>query len=478
MKRGRFAKPGMLAMASAQWGLEFEVEIVEPKAFEEVNGVAVVSVCGPLTHHPEWFWDSYDAVRERVAAAFASSCRAVVLELDSPGGDVSGCYETSRELRAMAKASGKPLVAFVDGLAASGAYSLACAAESIVVPPSGFVGSIGVIQALVDQTAADRAMGLRFAVVASGARKADGHPHAPLTDGAIAEAQSQVDSLAEDFFAWVSEARAITVESVRSLEAGVFHGTRAVTVGLADAVMTKSELLSMVASGKTENRQRADAEAKAMDYKELIAALKQMAEGDGDDADKAKEALKALDGGGDDDKKDDKDPPAKEEKSNEDKEPPPADDDGDKKSSAAATKREAKLLSQIGERDRRIAELERKNEKVAVEDLIAAHPELTESQRTHLRTQSVERVKELLLFMAPTSAAATVGAATRGEGQGSDEVHRAPRLAAADRAELDERMGLGAKKSAVKRNGNVVQFGVMTRDTAEAALAQKKGAGQ
>ena len=216
----------------------------DSEAFRTIDGIAVVDICGPLTHHDEGFFDSYDAVRDRVAEALMSPAPAVILNIDSPGGDVSGCFEAVRELRRMSKASGKPLVAYTDGHAVSAGYALALAAVAVYLSSTAQVGSVGALSALFDQVELDQSLGMNYAVVTSGARKADGHPHAPITDESRAAVQAQVDHVADLFCELVAEVLGLTPEAVRGYEAAIFAGQNAVDAGLADQVAVFSEVLA------------------------------------------------------------------------------------------------------------------------------------------------------------------------------------------------------------------------------------------
>lgn len=226
----------------------------EPKKapFEMRDGVAVVRIDGPLSHHAGWWCDSYDEIKCRVGEALAARSTSVMLVIDSPGGEVSGCFETARELRAMAEAARVPLVTYVDGMAASAGYALACCGSTIYTPQTAILGSVGVISGLVDMTEALTSWGIRVRLVTSGERKADGHPYQAISDGAVAALQSMVDTLAGIFFQWVAEARAgagLTVESIRAMQAGVVLGADAKRAGLADEVVaTLDDALALVAS--------------------------------------------------------------------------------------------------------------------------------------------------------------------------------------------------------------------------------------
>lgn len=242
----RFAPMGALALAPRMYGASFDLEVPEDPAVRD--GVAVVSIRGPLMHHDSYWYDSYDAIRARVASALANRPTGLVLQIDSPGGLCSGCIETSRELRTMIEGAGIPCVAFVDGWATSGAYALACAADKIVVPPSGTVGSIGVLDTLHDVVEANKRFGVNVRLVTSGARKADGNPNAPITDDAIAAAQGDVDALAGVFFELVAERRPLTLEAVRDLQAGIAIGAEAVSLGLADEIGSFDRVVSSLSS--------------------------------------------------------------------------------------------------------------------------------------------------------------------------------------------------------------------------------------
>ncbi len=233
------------------------------------GSVAVVDVRGSLDHHRGYGCDSYEAILDRAREAFsgedvvneairkaywaggtkedaptAQRPKAVVLRIDSPGGVVSGLNETVFALRRMAKESGIPLVAYVDELAASAAYAIACACSEIVMPPSAIAGSVGVISAMYDVTEADAKAGLKFVTLTSGARKADGHPHIAITDAALNAEQRRVDKLAAQFFRIVSTARGIPVEKVESFQAGIFLAREAVAKGLANVVQGWEETIA------------------------------------------------------------------------------------------------------------------------------------------------------------------------------------------------------------------------------------------
>ena len=101
---------------------------------ERVGSVAIVHVRGALAHYKTGGGDSYEAIEERVRAAFDDDPAAVVLRIESPGGVVAGLNETVLRLRATSAERGIPLIAYVDEMAASAAYAIACACSEIFAP--------------------------------------------------------------------------------------------------------------------------------------------------------------------------------------------------------------------------------------------------------------------------------------------------------------------------------------------------------
>ena len=212
----------------------------------EIRGeLGILWIRGPIDHHLS-FGDSY----ERICEAFHDlndnpEVKAIAMIVDSPGGLVSGLNATVRALR---KAKAKPVYAIADEMATSAAYALSCVADEIVATPSAVVGSCGVISTMCSQARADEKQGLDFVTITSGERKADGHPHMPIDEGAIAAEEERVDELAAQFFKLVQESRGLTPDYLRALEAGIFLGADAMEMGLVDDVMDVDDALEAIAS--------------------------------------------------------------------------------------------------------------------------------------------------------------------------------------------------------------------------------------
>lgn len=229
------------------------------------EGVAIVPVLGPLVARAGQIAPdctelrSYQALETDLLRAMRDAeVRGIVLDLDSPGGEAANVMELSARLRAL-RGAGKPIVAAVNTGAYSAAYALASAADRIIVPPSGGVGSIGVVSLHVDRSGEDRQRGHHYTWIAAGARKLDGNPHAPLTDEAAQVIQAEVMRLYGLFVETVAMNRAaagLTAARVAQTEAGLFFGDNAVKSGLADEIGGLAEAISLAAGRMQTGRGR------------------------------------------------------------------------------------------------------------------------------------------------------------------------------------------------------------------------------
>lgn len=217
----------------------------DPPANEQRGSVCIVHVRGALTQFDGDGGDSYEATVKRVAAGMAADPKPSVVLLchSSPGGLVAGLNETVFKLQRMSAESGIPIVSYVGELAASADYALCCASKRILAPPSGVVGSIGTISTMVSQVGADKQMGLDFRIITSGKRKADGHPHQPITDDAVKAETARNAQLAAQFFALAGKARKIAPAKLEALEASIYLAKDAARIGLIDEVISLDEAI-------------------------------------------------------------------------------------------------------------------------------------------------------------------------------------------------------------------------------------------
>ncbi|MEW5890347.1 MAG: S49 family peptidase [Pseudomonadota bacterium] len=215
-----------------------------------LDGIAVIPVLGTLVRRSSYLGaasglTSYHDIEAMAEQAFADpDVRAVLLEIDSSGGEAGGVFDLAERLRQLAQSSGKPLWAIADEAALSAAYAIAAAAERIWVTTTAEAGSIGVVAVHLDQSARDAMEGLSYTFIHAGARKVDGNPHRPLSEEARAAITQDMESLYTRFVDWVASRRGLSAARVRAQEAGIYRGETAVQAGLADAVGTLRDALA------------------------------------------------------------------------------------------------------------------------------------------------------------------------------------------------------------------------------------------
>ena len=205
------------------------------------NGVAHVAVRGETvaengTIGPSSGFTGYDGIVAAVQSADADpQVKGILLDIDSPGGEVAGLFEAASILAG--RRGSKPMRAMIRGTGCSAAYALAACADEITLHDLGRAGSIGVITMHADYSAALEAEGIKVTLFTSGEHKADGNPFGPLPGDVATAIQALVDRAASRFHNHVAEARGLAVDAVREQQARVYQGEDAVKAGLVDKVM-------------------------------------------------------------------------------------------------------------------------------------------------------------------------------------------------------------------------------------------------
>jgi signal peptide peptidase SppA len=210
------------------------------------DGIGVVAIEGPILRKPDLFARIFfgatsseeigDAIRE---AAGREDIKAVFLNIDSPGGTVAGTPELANAVAALDKK--KPVYAFSSGLMCSAAYWVASQARAIYATPSAQVGSIGVVQAVIDNSAALDKAGIKVEVFSVGKYKAMGAPGTPLTDDQRELISSNLAEIAGEFHAAVlAKGRAIPAEA---MEGQTFSGKQAQRHNLAGMVTGRADAM-------------------------------------------------------------------------------------------------------------------------------------------------------------------------------------------------------------------------------------------
>lgn len=240
--RAQLIVDALQGLETGALGLDLDAAPERSKPYEVVSGIAVVPVRGILVHEVSFFgwWfggeTSYkDLAQTLVAAMNDGEVRAVVLHVNSPGGEVAGCFDLVDGIYGLRGI--KPIWAILDEEAYSAAYAIASAADQIIVPRTGGSGSIGVVTMHTDITGMLDKAGVRITTIQFGARKTDSYPTSPLSDEARARIQVDVDAMGELFVTTVARNRKLSADKVRGTEAGCFLGASGLEQGLVDAVM-------------------------------------------------------------------------------------------------------------------------------------------------------------------------------------------------------------------------------------------------
>ena len=212
--------------------------------------VAVIPIHGTLVRRTsgieaESGLASYTGIAAQLDAALASpEIAAILLDIDSPGGESGGMFDLADRIRAASEV--KPVWAVANDMAFSAAYALASAATRVFVARTGGVGSIGVIAMHVDQSVKDAQDGVRYTAVFAGERKNDLNPHEPISNEAHVVLKAEVDRVYDLFVETVARHRGLDADTVRATEAGLFFGPDAVATGLADAVGSLDDALTQL----------------------------------------------------------------------------------------------------------------------------------------------------------------------------------------------------------------------------------------
>lgn len=219
------------------------------RAAPAAGGVAVIPIHGVMTQRSGMFSDvsgvcGADNVSSDLNAALADPAIAsIVLDIDSPGGSVSGIQELADEINA-AKAR-KPVVAVSNSLAASAAYWVGSQASEFYCTPSGSVGSIGVYAAHEDWSKALEAAGVKVTLVSAGKYKTEGNAYEPLSADAQTHMQETIDAYYSAFVKAVARGRNVGVADVRG---GMGQGrclgaNEALAAGMIDGIKTLGDVI-------------------------------------------------------------------------------------------------------------------------------------------------------------------------------------------------------------------------------------------
>jgi capsid assembly protease len=221
--------------------------------YQVIGVVAVIDIFGVLVHRGGMDANSsYILGYDRIGTAFIAALndttvKSILLQIDSPGGEVAGAFE----LAAMIKQarSTKPVNAVISSMAASAGYLIASAASDIAISLTGVAGSVGVFLRHVDVSQMAETEGFKVTYVFAGGHKIDGNPYQPLPDAVKGDLQTEINKLYGLFVSTVADNRGLKPETVKAQEAAVFTGQDAIKAGIADRLATPDEILAEMQRG-------------------------------------------------------------------------------------------------------------------------------------------------------------------------------------------------------------------------------------
>lgn len=242
-----FINTHVVGNAQAEDGMPDDKEC--PKmGYYVMDGVGVIEIGGimlknvPMSYPAEA--TSTRAAQLALQAALADEeVRAILLLIDSPGGEVSGVQELGDAV--FAARAVKPVVAHISDLGASAAYWVASQADRITANRSAMVGSIGVYTVMEDWSEAYAEAGVQVHLLTSGPYKGAGVEGTPISEAQLKPVQEEIDALATMFRDTVKRGRAISEDRMTGLATGrVWLAPQAQALGLIDEVCNSDEALA------------------------------------------------------------------------------------------------------------------------------------------------------------------------------------------------------------------------------------------
>ncbi len=226
------------------------------------NKVAVISLSGPIQSGSSGLFFggsviSPNLVRNQLERAKKDiAVKAIVLQVESPGGNVAACQEILNEIEAVEK----PIVVSFGDTAASGGYYISAKADKIVALPGTLTGSIGVIAEIPNLKGLFEKLGIEMEVFTGGKYKDMYAGVRELTPEEKVIMQELTDELYDQFVEVVAEGRNLSEAKVRELATGqLYTGAQAKALGLVDELGGLNTAIDLAAS-------LADIEKPAVEY--------------------------------------------------------------------------------------------------------------------------------------------------------------------------------------------------------------------
>lgn len=217
------------------------------RPYKVVDGTLMIPVKGMLLHDFPYALGGWATGYAYILKAFErgiedSAVDRIAMILDTPGGEVAGCFDSVDKVFAMR--GQKPIRAFVNEAAYSAGFAWASVADKITMTRTAGVGSVGVVTAHMNVSAAMEKYGYEITFIHAGKHKVDGNPYEALPDDVKARIQKRIDSMYTIFVSTTARNLGIDESVVRGTEALTYGAEDAVAIGFAHEVMPFDEALA------------------------------------------------------------------------------------------------------------------------------------------------------------------------------------------------------------------------------------------
>nr|DAT05901.1 MAG TPA: hypothetical protein [Caudoviricetes sp.] len=217
-----------------------------------VGTTAVIPVFGALVNRfnaTYGFITGYNYIKNAIATALEDeSVDSIILDINSGGGEVAGCFETVDYIKAAR--TQKEIHAVVDSSCYSAAYAIASACTSIKATPSSGIGSVGVVAMHASYEKKLENEGISVTFIKAGEHKVDGNPYEKLSDSVKADMQKRIDATYHDFVSLVGANRSLAVEDVVKTQAACYTAQEAKSIGLIDDVISVEGAVKLITEGR------------------------------------------------------------------------------------------------------------------------------------------------------------------------------------------------------------------------------------
>lgn len=221
------------------------------KPYRVERGIAVLPITGTLVHkfgyvQPLSGMTGYDGIARRLQQAISDpDVRGVLLDIDSPGGEVAGAFDTADLIARLREV--KPVWALASDMACSAGYLIAAACSRRLATQTARVGSIGVLVAHRSYEAQLAEDGVEVTLIYSGAHKVDGNPFQHLSEQVRADIQAKIDATRDLFAQSVATHTGLKKSAILATEAAVYDGAEALKVRLADEIVNYADAVNAMA---------------------------------------------------------------------------------------------------------------------------------------------------------------------------------------------------------------------------------------